>query len=267
MVEDPDFWKNLAEQFTQIDPAYRLDLQWIYWPETRNHDFTLDSSRAGRLVEAKFASLASRAGKALWHTDPSDAWLSEIRLRNPSINLSQGVSKNQLTGEDHLYNSGRLIRVCEVSATLCYIYDADFHSGRTPFSFFTNLSRVRDLPAENVLTYDVIPEPASEPPMGASPSTIAEQAEQIERLRIESDREHGASPAKAASETLGEQINRLRQECDLTEEELAEKIDIDIRTVQRHIADACAPYARNRTAYGRIFSKILKRNIVIRKLP
>jgi ribosome-binding protein aMBF1 (putative translation factor) len=68
-------------------------------------------------------------------------------------------------------------------------------------------------------------------------------------------------------DTLGSQINRLREECHLTEEELAEKIDIDIRSVQRHLAGETVPYARYLRRYETEFSKLLNRRVVIRKMP
>jgi hypothetical protein len=74
------------------------------------------------------------------------------------------------------------------------------------------------------------------------------------------------TPAKKP-DTLGAQINRLREECRLTEEELAEKVDMDIRSVQRHLANEVIPYARNLLVYERVFSKLLNRQIVIRKMP
>ena len=68
-------------------------------------------------------------------------------------------------------------------------------------------------------------------------------------------------------ETIGAQINRLREECHLTEEELAEKIDMDIRSVQRHLANKIKPYARHLRTYERVFSKLLNKQVVIRKMP
>jgi hypothetical protein len=71
----------------------------------------------------------------------------------------------------------------------------------------------------------------------------------------------------AKSEAIGAQINRLRDECHLTEEELAEKVDIDIRSVQRHLANEVKPYARHLRTYEMVFSKLLNRKVVIRKMP
>jgi hypothetical protein len=69
------------------------------------------------------------------------------------------------------------------------------------------------------------------------------------------------------SESIGKQINRLREECHLTEEELAEKIEMDIRSVQRHLANETTSYARHLRVYERMFSNLLRRQVVIRQMP
>ena len=69
------------------------------------------------------------------------------------------------------------------------------------------------------------------------------------------------------AETVGAQINGLRDECHLTAEELAEEVELDSRTVQRHLADETIPYARHLRVYERIFSRLLNRQVLIRKMP
>lgn len=66
--------------------------------------------------------------------------------------------------------------------------------------------------------------------------------------------------------TVGKQINALRNECRLSVEQLAEKIGIEPRSVQRHIADSTAPYPRHLRKYETEFSKLLNRKIVISNL-
>jgi hypothetical protein len=75
-----------------------------------------------------------------------------------------------------------------------------------------------------------------------------------------------ALPESHKAETTGEQINRFRQKCRLTIEQLAEKIGVDRRTVERHIADKTVPYSRHISAYERVFSKIMKTQVVISKM-
>jgi DNA-binding XRE family transcriptional regulator len=71
----------------------------------------------------------------------------------------------------------------------------------------------------------------------------------------------------APQESVADQLKRLREESRLTVEQLAERVGINMRTVQRHLADDSDPYARHLTAYERVFSKLLKHNVIIRKMP
>jgi DNA-binding XRE family transcriptional regulator len=74
-----------------------------------------------------------------------------------------------------------------------------------------------------------------------------------------------ASPIKA-EDSVGAQIKRYRDECELTTEELAEAVELEVRSVQRHLANAATPYVRHRRKYQRVFSKLLNRKVVIGKL-
>jgi hypothetical protein len=76
-----------------------------------------------------------------------------------------------------------------------------------------------------------------------------------------------AQPESQKAETISVQIDRLRQECRLTLEELAEKTGITTRSVQRHVAGDSDPYDRNVRAYERVFSNLLNRHVVIKKMP
>jgi hypothetical protein len=68
-------------------------------------------------------------------------------------------------------------------------------------------------------------------------------------------------------ESVADQLRRLREESRITEEQLAENVGLNTRTVQRHLADDSIPYARHLTGYERVFSKLLKREVIIRKMP
>jgi len=72
-------------------------------------------------------------------------------------------------------------------------------------------------------------------------------------------------PLPIKSETIGAQIERLRDECDLSIEELAEKVGLDPTNVSRHIRGESNPNRRNRHKYQRVFSILLNRQIVISK--
>jgi hypothetical protein len=96
--------------------------------------------------------------------------------------------------------------------------------------------------------------------------SAALQAEFEEHQRGERP-EPKPEPAAPKLGTIAEQINRLREECHLTAEELAEEVELDSRTVQRHLAGETTPYPRHLRVYERVFFKLLNRQVVIRKMP
>lgn len=74
-----------------------------------------------------------------------------------------------------------------------------------------------------------------------------------------------STPPKA--DTVGAQIDQLRDECKLTIEELAEQIEMDVRSVERHLAGKVKPYDRHLRVYETVFSKLLNRRIAISRMP
>lgn len=69
------------------------------------------------------------------------------------------------------------------------------------------------------------------------------------------------------SVSVSAQLEPLRIEADISQERLAELVGIDIRNVQRHLSGVTKPTKRNIFRYQREFSKLLKRNIVINRMP
>jgi hypothetical protein len=88
-----------------------------------------------------------------------------------------------------------------------------------------------------------------------------------QQLHANAPRPLVVQPERATVETTGAQINRWRAECGLTIEGLATRMGLDTRSVQRHLADEHKPQDRHLTAYNRVFSKLLKKEIVINKTP
>jgi DNA-binding transcriptional regulator YiaG len=72
------------------------------------------------------------------------------------------------------------------------------------------------------------------------------------------------SESRAQTESIAAQINRLRNECHLSTEELAVKINIDPRSVKRHLAGKSRPYPQHLRAYQTVFSELLNRPVSIR---
>jgi len=74
-------------------------------------------------------------------------------------------------------------------------------------------------------------------------------------------------PHLAREETVGAQIQRLRTESNLTVDQLAEKVGLDVRNVTRHISGKTRPRLSNLAAYERVFSEVLGRKVTIKKMP
>jgi hypothetical protein len=68
-------------------------------------------------------------------------------------------------------------------------------------------------------------------------------------------------------ETVAEQIQRFRIESNLTVDQLAGKVGLDVRNVTRHISGKTKPRLSNLAAYERIFSEALGRKVTIQKMP
>lgn len=67
--------------------------------------------------------------------------------------------------------------------------------------------------------------------------------------------------------TIGKRIECLRIEADITQLKLCELVKLDPRTVQRHLAGTTVPSSRIVYRYEKLFSMLLKRQVVISKLP
>ncbi|MGA7236402.1 MAG: helix-turn-helix transcriptional regulator [Bryobacteraceae bacterium] len=72
---------------------------------------------------------------------------------------------------------------------------------------------------------------------------------------------------KSAPLSVAEQLEALRIKTDMKQETLAELVRLDVRTVQRHLSGDTKPNKRIIYRYEQEFSKLLKTQIVISKLP
>lgn len=107
------------------------------------------------------------------------------------------------------------------------------------------------------------------------PSTKSEPApvSETEHTYVGMDRTRGGQAKSEPitppppSETIASQLQRLRKECNWSAERLAEAVKFDLRTVTRHLPGETTPHLRNISAYERVFSNKLKRQIVINKMP
>jgi hypothetical protein len=73
--------------------------------------------------------------------------------------------------------------------------------------------------------------------------------------------------ATPMAESVAAQINRLREECRWTVETLAERLRLDARSVERHLAGKTKPRLAHVGTYEPVFSKALGRTVVISQMP
>jgi hypothetical protein len=63
------------------------------------------------------------------------------------------------------------------------------------------------------------------------------------------------------TKTVAQQIDALRSECRMTVEELATALDIEPRSIYRHLSNKAKPRQRQIAAYERLFSERLERSV------
>jgi hypothetical protein len=93
---------------------------------------------------------------------------------------------------------------------------------------------------------------------------VSEWRHQRDLKAIEVNVSEAGSKNSDKPPSIAEQVESLRNEADVTQEKLAELIGIDVRNVQRHLAGA-TPQSRTLARYERVFSKLMNRQVVIKK--
>jgi hypothetical protein len=85
---------------------------------------------------------------------------------------------------------------------------------------------------------------------------------------IHASQNAGAGPTQAiasrTSESVSQQIENFIALTELTTEKFAEEIDLDPRTVRRHISGETIPLGRLIARYNRVLSRLLKIEVVIK---
>lgn len=112
-------------------------------------------------------------------------------------------------------------------------------------------------PAITMIPTKPIPPPANENPDYPMRSEIVSAAHS----------DQTPEDAKSENKPIGVQIDDLRQEARLTVERLAELLDLDRTNVVRHLTDKSKPHLSNLGTYERVFSELLKREVVIQYKP
>ena len=239
-----DFWHQLADEFLNLPDAQNLSAQW-----TNNAliPWIVVGSNYGKY---SFEALARRAGSGIAGEKTYDllsAWLDALIREH--LGLAQMKSVVLLNPDKSVrtrIDTGHITGVCEASANLCKILES-----RTLQSEFEQKKRKhRNIQGLVHRRFEAMRQDMKS--RTGEPKQLPEIPPQLGAVESE-------------TESVGKQLNRLREECRLTAEELAELIDIETRSVQRHLAGHSIPYDRHLRAYEREFSKLLNRKVVVRK--
>jgi ribosome-binding protein aMBF1 (putative translation factor) len=141
---------------------------------------------------------------------------------------------------------GEIDRVFQSSYTLC----RKFESEALQVEF--EKQRQRDDPKNWTAVSETNPSPSSPLEPFPPPPDTQSESEPI---------------PNSFKETVGDQIQRLRRECNWTIERLAEKVGLDESTVKRHLAGKQTAHLSTISLYQQAFSKALKKDVFISKTP
>lgn len=258
-VDDPAAWRELAERFTKLrrEDDDRLYACWISSGYNSRGDQWYLTGTEDASTHEHFKWAAERAAVLLGQpTGPATLffWLDLLKKESPRYR-GGGVSETHL--DEDLVNTsetGHIGFLCLASAEYCYkLETAAIANKRAEFVPWSPLELMRSAPSHS----------------GVSPFT--EKAIRVIAKRLSEESVPTQPPATSAKpqkkESVAAQLDRLRDECRWTVEELAEQIQIDPTTVSRHLSDRAIPHLRNLGAYERVFSKRLERKVVIEKTP
>lgn len=235
------------------------------------------------------------------------AWLEAIRKEHINFRSPQIATEVQPDGtEGPQYVLGTIEQVCNASVILCRKLESDalqaefeekqrnnpknwsdFHQMIEAAESFKELrnapvKRISEDFARKMLAqiHGIKPEEVTQELINFEVSGLLPFYPRIEVVPSATQQESPTPEAKPSDqaepkpvsaappeETIAAQLQRLRLECNWSAEKLSEAVDFDLRTVTRHLAGRTIPHLRNISAYERVFSKALKRQVVINKMP
>ena len=231
------------------------------------------------------------------------SWLEALRknCHQPGITNTY-TDQNEDGSEGPVHVVGSLRNLCEESAIYCDQLESETRqkafnekqrnnprnwSGlQQDLEAFRSLKEIRNQPAERIpeefarnsiaRMYGIKPEEVTSQQIKFEISRLlpfyhrievvpsATQQEPAPEAKPSDQAEPNTVPAVSPpDETIAAQIRRFRDECRWTNEDLAEAADLSTRQVARHVSGEAMPYKRNIGKYERVFSKKLKRQIVI----
>lgn len=223
------YWRELERKFRELQPADNDGLRAIFYKPSDHWQLQEAPSNS---VLRQFKNLAGWAAQKLHKGPEWQSFLNELKSQPDTAVLLNTTLSRLPSGQEVLGQVWAIDRVCEAAADFC----------QTRLPEDQSEARKRKL---------------FEPILG--PLDVFETTSHPKEELLE--------PVKQQNPPLSAQIGALRRECRLTVEELAEKIRVDRRTVQRHEAGVSIPHLRHLAAYERVFGNILKRRVSLKEMP
>src|ERR1017187_437152 len=233
-MADAEFWRKLATEFRSLRNHVPEGFHWAGW-NSPGADIPTGWILADHyLFRMEFTTLAFRATQKLepHAVNPLAAWLDALKRHSPPslkvVDKSRDIGVLSSEGKEIRWIAGELHNLCTASADFCKALE---------------LGALLQDKAGADLKERELNEPANAlVDGGVALITTPERAE-----------------------TIGQQIERLRIECRLSAEELAEAVALNPTNKSRHETGTSTPSLRHLGAYDRVFSRLLERKIVIYK--
>jgi hypothetical protein len=276
-MDETSPWREVAAQFSKIrrQGGDQLVANWNPEGWNKQGDPWYLSGIDGARVHENFKWAAERAAVLLGQKPtPSSLffWLDLLRKESPDYQREKLAEYRN--GIEVEVDIGIIRSVCRASEEYCFKletqYIANAPARRRKEAFVKMIER-----SQTTVPHDNLALRGQHQILRVEADAEARAQEQVlyeKRLAELRQSEQNKAPellppVTFKQESIANQLGRLREECRWTIDQLAEKIQVDRRTVQRHLAADAMPYKRHIAAYERVFYKQLNRKIVIEKMP
>jgi hypothetical protein len=298
-MADANFWRDLAKKFRKLDPHGSLRADWVINTSQPQQSLAHWTIVGPDPLRAEIQALARRGGVEI---DPSAdslrVWLETLKVER--INRSSEGSGIETDGTGTFAGHclwGTISQVAQGSVHLCHLLESRAleverraklekqqrdNPGLWPivvrqWEAYKAAKKIKSGEQEEVAE-EVLRNILAQP-LGCKPEDITwgQMDEAWNQLLTHYDaatlipprerRDEPPAPAIPEPESIGAQIAKLREECRLSIEALAEEIERDVTTVSRHESSGMIPGLSTIGAYERVFSKLLGRKVVINKTP
>ena len=279
-MADSEFWRALELRFRALpDPQGLIRADWNCFDD--NTDGWALAGELSLEVHQQFEELATIGGTELGPhgTDHMVTWLRALKDLKGIANCS-GAIETLPDGRKVSHEQGSVLHLCSASADLCAAQstrtaraEAIARAPQVPLHPIPSLLRyANDLMVDaelraraQVLYEKKLKELRKQDAERELDEAVRQKAES-QSSNVDSEKV-GAAVKPEQRVSIGDQIRDLRDEAKLSQEELAELMDMDARTIQRHESNEVSPYGRTLRKYQKRFSKLLEREVVISKMP